>query len=723
LNQQPDFLPNSNHTSSSHLSNVPVSHPEDRSAMNLSHVDTVGSTEPHEEAIDWHRLLGVLKRRRKIIGFSIVGMLCLAGVYLALTPKIYQASADLLINTEQKSSGQSANALPAITDLLDATGTRSQDTEVEILRSTTVENAASSLVPPKMRPGIDKKIRVDIQPKRSTDIITVNVQSRYPDLAVAYVGGQLAVVRKNLDKKRDELRKFKEANGIVDLTAQSQASVTRLNDLQTALEQATTDRASSEAQLQNLRTQASAMAPAEIAPATIVVRPVVQQLKEQLTTLEAQRAATIQEFNDGTSEVKALDDQIASLRKRLQTEAKTEVGTYTRNINPTRQATLQSISQVLASIWALQAREKALRTNIARARLPVQRLPKNEYQLNQLQGDLATYQQTFQSLSDKYQTLLISQETPVANARVITPAVTALKVSPSVIRTLMLALLGGLLLASVTAMVVDNLDNKIYTEDDAVQATGLPVLTYVPLLALKSGQRPLIGDADSSKLAKLDSNTLLESFRLLRTQLSFIASYGHMKTLVLTSSQPGEGKSTVAANLAIALALNDKRVVLVDTDLRRPRVHKLFEVENIQGYTSVVANICTLEEALCDTDIKGLQVLPAGPTPPNPPELLDSRAARDIIEHLKSTFDYVIIDAPPALILADAQIVATMADGVLLVVSCQEATRGAVERTYQLMAQSGVKIPGMILNKFTNDQGSYGYYSYGHKEYAGYLDA
>jgi hypothetical protein len=143
LNQQPDFLPNSNHTSSSHLSNVPVSHPEDRSAMNLSHVDTVGSTEPHEEAIDWHRLLGVLKRRRKIIGFSIVGMLCLAGVYLALTPKIYQASADLLINTEQKSSGQSANALPAITDLLDATGTRSQDTEVEILRSTTVENAAS----------------------------------------------------------------------------------------------------------------------------------------------------------------------------------------------------------------------------------------------------------------------------------------------------------------------------------------------------------------------------------------------------------------------------------------------------------------------------------------------------------------------------------------------------------------------------------------------------
>ena len=270
-----------------------------------------------------------------------------------------------------------------------------------------------------------------------------------------------------------------------------------------------------------------------------------------------------------------------------------------------------------------------------------------------------------------------------------------------------------MLLATVVAVAIDTLDNKIYTEEDAVQATGLPVLTHVPMLSGQSGQQLLISKADSS--------ILLESFRMLRTQLSFIASYGHLKTLVLTSSQPGEGKSTVSANLAIALALNGKRVVLVDADLRRPRVHTIFEIERTKGFTSVVSNLCSLEEALQDTEVEGLQVLPSGPTPPNPAELLDSRAARDIIEQLKASVDYVIIDAPPALMLADAQIISTVADGVLLVLSCQEAKRGAVERTCELMAQTGVKIVGMVLNKFTEEQGGYGYYGYKYGGYEAYL--
>ncbi|WP_170065546.1 GumC family protein [Abditibacterium utsteinense] len=694
-----------------------------------------------EESFDWQRLLGIVRRRRKIIGFTLAGVLSLAGIYLVLSPKIYKASADLLINTEQKSSSQGLGSLPAITDLLGATGTRSQDTEVEILRSAVVQDAATALVPNAMRPAVKKNIRVDIQPKRSTDIITVNVQSRDPKLAITYsnaiceayrlqnqqnnsaqyretadyVGGQLAMVRKKLDQKRDELRKFKEGSGIVDLPTESQARVARLNELQTAFQGAEADRTAGEAQLKTLRAQAAQMAPAEIAPSTIVVRPVVQQLKQQLTTLETQRAATSQEFMPGAIEVKTLDDQITALRRRLQTEASTEVGTYTRNINPVRQAVMQSISSTLAGVWSAQARAEALRANIVRAQQTVQQLPQREYRLSQLQGDLATYQQTFQSLSDKYQTLLISQKTPIANARVITPADEALKVSPRVASTLVLAVVGGLLLAMVIAVAVDGLDNKIYTEEDAVQATGLPVLTHVPMLGAQSGQQLLIDKADSS--------ILLESFRMLRTQLSFISSYGHLKTLVLTSSQPGEGKSTVSANLAIALALNGKRVVLVDADLRRPRVHTLFGIEKTKGFTSVVANVCSLEEALHQTETEGLQVLPSGPTPPNPSELLDSRAAREIIEQLKATADYVIIDAPPALMLADAQIISSVADGVLLVVSCQEAKRGAVERTCELMGQTGVKIVGMVLNKFTDEQGGYyGYYGYKYGGYSAYLE-
>jgi capsular exopolysaccharide synthesis family protein len=276
----------------------------------------------------------------------------------------------------------------------------------------------------------------------------------------------------------------------------------------------------------------------------------------------------------------------------------------------------------------------------------------------------------------------------------------------------MMSLLGGLMTAMLLAIGIDALDNKIYTEEDAIQITGLPVLTHIPLVSKGSTEPMLISSTQTS--------TMLESFRMLRTQLSFISSYGHMHTLVVTSSQPGEGKSTVAANLAAAFALNGKKVILVDTDLRRPRVHTVFGVENTQGFTTVVAGQCTLDEALQPSGVEGLQLLTSGPMPPNPPELLDSRAARDCINYMKSITDYVIIDAPPAHLLADAQIVATMSDGVLLVVSCQEARRGAVERTCELMAQTGVKIVGMVLNKFTSEQG--GYYDYDYAGYRAYLD-
>ncbi len=705
---------------------------EERPTPTFADPSTVYAQDIDDDSFDWQRLLAVAKRRKKVIGFTLLAVLSLAGIYLALSPKIYKASADLLINTQQNTAGNPlAGSLPAISDLLGATGTRSQDTEVEILRSSTVQDTANSLMPKSFQSQAErnKMVNVDIQPKRSTDIITVNVQSRDPKIAIAYsnalceayslqnqknntaqykettdyIGGQLEKVRKNLDQKRDELRKFKEANNLVDLPTESQARVARLAELQGALQGAEADSASGEAQLKNLRDQANRMAPAETMPSTIIVRPVVQQLRTQLTQLEAQRSALLQEFVPGASEVKTVDDQIEALRSRLKTEATTEVGTYTRNINPVRQAVLEDISKTLAGVWAAQARAEALRENIVTARQSVEKLPQREYQLSQLQGDLVTYQETFQSLSDKYQTLLISQKTPVSNARVITPAKGADKVSPRVGRTLFLALFGGLLLSMALAATIDSMDNKIYTEEDAVQATGLPVLTHVPALRLNKGEPTLIGKGDES--------FLLESFRMLRTQISFIGSYGQLKTLVLTSSQPNEGKSTVSANLAISLALNKKKVVLVDTDLRRPTIHQTFNMGNAKGLTSIVAGECSLEEALQTTDIEGLYVLTSGPKPPNPAELLDSRVSRDLIESLKQDFDYVIIDAPPALMIADAQIVASMADGVLLVVSCQEANRNAVERTHELMVQSGIRVIGMVLNKFTQEQGSYyGYY-------------
>lgn len=692
-----------------------------------------------EEGFDIRRLFALIRRRRKVMAATVGTMLGLAIIYIIVAPKVYMASIDLLVNSSKSSSSAIANQLPMLGDLLQATGTRTQDTEVEILKSDSVQDAAVGLLPKALQPGARKKMMVLVDPKRSTDVITVSVQSRDPKLAVVfsnaigqayqtqnqlysteqysdtaqYVSRQLDRVNKALAQKRRELREFKEKNDVVDLSAQTTAEVTRLGQLQADLQDTEAQINSNTNQLRNLRAQVAKMAPDEVKPDTIVTSPVVGQLRTELTSLETQRLAAQKEYAPGSPEVQAFDSQIAALRQRLQGEARTEVGISKRVENPLRAAALLNIAQAQSNIWSAQARIGALQQNIDNIQQSVRKLPQREYVLSQLEGDVATYQQTFLALSGQYQTLLINQNSPVSNARIISHS-PASRVSPRTISTILLALLGGILLAFLAALTADTLDNRIHTEEDAVQVTGLPILTHVPLIKQGSDTRILI-DADTP-------SPILESFRMLRTQLALIATYGHMKTLMVTSSQPHEGKSTVASNLAIALALNGSRVIIVDADLRRPRVHSQFGLSRTKGLTTIVGGLCTIEEALQPTPVEGLQVLAAGATPPNPTELLDARPTRDIIKQLQAMADYVIIDAPPALVMADAQIVSTLADGVLFVVSCQDAHRGAVERTAKMMAQSNMKVVGMVLNKFTIEQGGYyGYATYGayHATYKG----
>ena len=688
------------------------------------------SNEPEDDAFDWQRFYAILRRRRKIVAATVATIFALAVVYVVLAPRIYRTTAGLLINSNKTAGGELSDS-PFLQTLVGATQTRSQDTEVEILKSAAVKRAAIKLMPATQRPRLGKDYVVEIEPKRSTDIINISVSGRNPSAIIAlsnaiceayknqnqristesysktavFVGKQLEGVGKKLDQKRAELQDFKERQGIVDFTAQSQALVSQLLDMENSLRQTQADGSANQAQLQDLRAQARQIAPSAIIPDTIVTSPVVSQIQTDLTALESQRLTAIQEFTPQSPEVSELNQRIKALRARLNTQAKTVVGTSKNTVNPVRQGIDTKVSQVRADIWAGQARARALQSNIALARKNVSTLPASERKLSQIQSELASYEATFLSLNDKYQTLKITESTPVANARVVNAAEGASLVSPRVGSTLMMSLFGGLLLAIALALIVDSLDNRIYTEDDATRASGLPVLTHVPVWESADKKRLLISNADSS--------VLLESFRMLRTQLNFISSYGGMKSIVVTSSQPGEGKSTVSTNLAIALALNGKSVILIDADLRRPQVHTFFEQKNINGFTDIIAGECSVEEALRETGIENLRFLPAGPMPPNPPELLDSPKARALVADLKTRADYVIIDAPPALVMADAQIAATMADGVLLVVSCQDAGRHAVTRTTELMAQTGVKIVGMVLNKFSvQENGYYGYYGY-----------
>ena len=206
-----------------------------------------------------------------------------------------------------------------------------------------------------------------------------------------------------------------------------------------------------------------------------------------------------------------------------------------------------------------------------------------------------------------------------------------------------------------------------------------------------------------------------EAFRTLRTNIQFSSLDKELKSIVVTSSGSGEGKSTIISNLAITMAESGKKVILVDCDFRKPSIHKKMGVTNSIGLTNILVQNVKKEECMVNTTVNNLYILTSGPIPPNPAELLGTKKMRDFIEELKSEFDMVLIDAPPVLAVTDAQILSTIVDGVIFVASYGEAQKDAVVDAKQLIEKVGGKILGIVFNKVPESVSSY----YG-KYYKGY---
>lgn len=203
-----------------------------------------------------------------------------------------------------------------------------------------------------------------------------------------------------------------------------------------------------------------------------------------------------------------------------------------------------------------------------------------------------------------------------------------------------------------------------------------------------------------------------EAYRSLRTNISFSSVDEVICVVMVTSAKPGEGKTTTAVNLAVAYAQADNNVLIIDADLRKPMMHQILNLSNQIGFTTLLSNQCTIEQAVAATHITNLSLLTSGPIPPNPSEMLGSRRMAGLLEELKTQFDIIIIDTPPTLVVTDAQIMASHCDGVLLVVDA-----GKVKREHALKAKSNLeranaRLLGAVLNnKNRKDEDEY-YYDY-----------
>ncbi|MBX3285577.1 MAG: polysaccharide biosynthesis tyrosine autokinase [Actinobacteria bacterium] len=285
-------------------------------------------------------------------------------------------------------------------------------------------------------------------------------------------------------------------------------------------------------------------------------------------------------------------------------------------------------------------------------------------------------------------------------------------VSPRPVRNGLIALGIGLLLGLVVAFVRDYFDDTLRTKDDLDLASGgIPVLGLIPAVpGWRDRGTPVLESATHPHSATS------EAYRSLRTALEFAAIEHKVGIIHITSSSSGEGKTTTAANLAVALASAGKRVVLVDCDLRRPRVHEFFGIEADMGFTSVLKGEIDLQDAMIPAgNVDGLLVLPSGPPPPNPAELLSSKATQGLLETLAKFVDTVVVDSPPLLPVADSAVLAGYAHATILVVTAKSTTRRALHRSLEMLAQVNAPLEGILFNG-VGREASYGY-GYGYNYY------
>jgi len=309
--------------------------------------------------------------------------------------------------------------------------------------------------------------------------------------------------------------------------------------------------------------------------------------------------------------------------------------------------------------------------------------------------ELDLRQQEYSSLQTQYDRARVTEATRRDKIVLADPAVPPESPSsPNQLLNLALGLGAGLVGAIGLAFLFENLDDRLYTTGAIRRAARVPILAVIP----RSGRR--------ARILLVSANArLLEAFRWLRTNLLYQSARQPLKTIVITSSQRGEGRSTVTANLAFVLAGANRRVIIIDADLRSPRQHQFFGLSNHCGLTSVLRDEASVADALQTTTIPRIQVLTSGPEPSYPPELLGSERMRQLLTELRATADLILLDAPPLEQVADAAILAGIVDGVILVVQSGRAREGAVVAAIRKLDTLQARVVGVVANQADADDG------------------
>ena len=510
--------------------------------------------------------------------------------------------------------------------------------------------------------------------------------------ASGWLGGQLEEQRKHLEASELALQQYREQHDAVSLEDHQNISVQKLADLNGAVTRAKLERIQKESvyrQLENLETSSETLDTFPV----ILSNVFIQQLKSELSQLVSERAQLGEKLGDKHASMVKLSSAIESAKAKLDVE----IGKVVQSV---RNEYLAAVSQEESLTSALNAQKSdALAQN------------RKGIDLASLQRDVDTNRELYAGLLQRAKETGISSELKATNVRIVDPAeVPRAPVLPRRQRDLMMGLLAGCVLGVGAALFRDHLDNRIKTPEEVAAHLGLPCLGLVPMINRKKRDVVPLVDHDVPP-------NFGEAFKALRTNVLFSSAEDGPRSVVVTSTVPGEGKTVVATNLAIALAQAGQRVILIDADMRRPKAHDLLEQAQEPGLSNLIVGNTKASDAVRPSSIRGLWVLPAGRLPPNPAELLGSTRFRDFLVTLRDHFDWVILDSPP---VTDASVLAHLADGVVFVVGAEMANRGAARTAVNQIQTANGKLMGAVLNLVTLERHGYYYSNYYRREYGAY---
>lgn len=360
--------------------------------------------------------------------------------------------------------------------------------------------------------------------------------------------------------------------------------------------------------------------------------------------------------------------------------------------------------------------ERNLSALLSEARAEAFEVEKKKLELDRLKGESENTKRQYDSVFKRLKDIELSGLLRTSNVRVLDAARPSLApVRPNVPQGVLMGLLAGLVLGIGLALLLDFLDTSVMTQHDIEDRLGLTFLGFVPSIdETAPGSKDL-------HIHREPKSLIAECTRSIRTNLLFMSPDKPFRRMLVTSSGPQEGKSTTVINLAIAMAQSGSKVLIVDTDMRRPRLHKAFGVPNDVGVSSLVVGEGRIEDAIKTTDVPGVYVLPCGPVPPNPAELQHTRAFSELLEELSRRFDKVILDSPPVGAVADAVVLATQVDGVVVVLKAGLTNADVALRTVRTLRDVKANIYGGILNDVNLKHSKYGDYYYGYAyKYYGY---